>query len=365
MANEEHLEILKQGVVVWNQWRRQHPDIRPELRGSDLHGMYLRGTDLRGANLRGAYLSAAYLHGAYLQGAYLFRANLFTTDLRGARLSRADLREAYLLRADLRRADLREALLFRADLRRVDFGETYLLGADLREVNLQGAYLSKAYLSGVDLSKAHAGYTVFADVDLSVVKGLETIHHYGPSTIGIDTVYRSGNKIPEAFLRGAGVPDTFIAYVASLTGEAIQYYSCFISYSTKDEAFAQRLHADLRDSGVRCWFAPKDMKIGDDIWARIDQTIRVYDKLLVVLSKNSIGSSWVKDEVETAFEEERRRDQTILFPVMLDYAVMGTDKPWAAKIRRRHIGDFTHWKDHDSYQQAFDRLLRDLKASEA
>jgi hypothetical protein len=45
--------------------------------------------------------------------------------------------------------------------------------------------------------------------------------------------------------------------------------------------------------------------------------------------------------------------------------VMGTDKPWAAKIRRRHIGDFTHWKDHDSYQQAFARLLRDLKASEA
>jgi hypothetical protein len=25
-----------------------------------------------------------------------------------------------------------------------------------------------------------------------------------------------------------------------------------------------------------------------------------------------------------------------------------------------NIGDFTRWKDHDAYQKAFDRLLRDL-----
>jgi hypothetical protein len=35
---------------------------------------------------------------------------------------------------------------------------------------------------------------------------------------------------------------------------------------------------------------------------------------------------------------------------------------WAASLRRqRHIGDFTSWKNHDAYQQSFDRLLRDLK----
>lgn len=37
---------------------------------------------------------------------------------------------------------------------------------------------------------------------------------------------------------------------------------------------------------------------------------------------------------------------------------------WAAKIkRRRHIGDFSNWNDKMSYQKAFERLLRDLKAS--
>jgi hypothetical protein len=44
---------------------------------------------------------------------------------------------------------------------------------------------------------------------------------------------------------------------------------------------------------------------------------------------------------------------------------MQIDVGWAADIRRqRHIGDFTRWQEHDVYQQAFDRLLRDLKAAE-
>jgi hypothetical protein len=82
----------------------------------------------------------------------------------------------------------------------------------------------------------------------------------------------------------------------------------------------------------------------------------------VVLSEHSIHSAWVEKEVEMAFEEEGKRQKTVLFPVRLDAAVMETDQAWAADIRRtRHIGDFENWKDHDAYQQAFERLLRDLK----
>jgi hypothetical protein len=43
--------------------------------------------------------------------------------------------------------------------------------------------------------------------------------------------------------------------------------------------------------------------------------------------------------------------------------LMGSEQAWAAAIRRtRHVGDFTRWKEHDSYRRAFDRLLRDLRA---
>ena len=115
---------------------------------------------------------------------------------------------------------------------------------------------------GANLTNAFALGTNFGDLDLSVVTGLETVVHEGPSTIGIDTIYKSKGKIPGVFLRRCGVPEEFIAYIASMVGRPIEYYSCFISYSTKDQAFAERLYADLQAKGVRCWFDPHDVKGG-------------------------------------------------------------------------------------------------------
>jgi hypothetical protein len=172
---------------------------------------------------------------------------------------------------------------------------------------------------------------------------------------------RSG-PLPLAFLRGVGLPDNLIEYLPSLLSQPIQMYSCFISYSSKDEPFAQRLHADLQDKGVRCWFAPEDMKIGDRIADTIDTAIRLRDKLLLVLSEASMPSAWVLKEVRTALAEEERHGRTVLFPIRLDDAVMDTTEQWAHDIRRtRHIGDFTRWKEHDVYQKALERLLRDLR----
>jgi hypothetical protein len=194
--------------------------------------------------------------------------------------------------------------------------------------------------------------------------GLETAQHLGPSTIGIDTLYRSRGNIPAVFLRGAGVPEDMIIYIQSLVGQPFQYHSCFISYSNRDEVLAQRLYADLQVQKVLCWFAPEDLKIGDEFRSRIDESIQVYDRLLLILSEYSVQSRWVQKEVETAFEKEGKENRIVLFPIRIDEAVMRSTVGWAADIRRqRHIGDFQQWKDHDAYQQAFARLLRDLKAT--
>jgi TIR domain len=133
------------------------------------------------------------------------------------------------------------------------------------------------------LSDAILSSTVLAEIDLSRTKGLESVRHEGPSTIGIDTIFLSKGMIPEVFLRRAGVPESFISQVKALVSalEPIQFYSCFISYSSKDHDFAKRLHADLQQQAVRCWFAPEDMKIGDPFRPRIDEAIRLYDKLLL------------------------------------------------------------------------------------
>jgi hypothetical protein len=53
----------------------------------------------------------------------------------------------------------------------------------------------------------------------------------------------------------------------------------------------------------------------------------------------------------------------VLFPIRLDDTVMKTKEAWAAKLRARHIGDFTRWKEHGAYSKGLDRLLRDLKVA--
>ena len=145
--------------------------------------------------------------------------------------------------ADLHEADLRDANLSEADLRRADLSGVTLIGANLSEADLRGATLREANLIGANLRGAQFGWTVLGHVDLSVAKGLDAVMHAGPSTIGIDTVYGSNGKIPHIFLRGAGVPDTFIEFMDSLVGNPIEFYSCFISYSTKDQTFADRLQS--------------------------------------------------------------------------------------------------------------------------
>jgi hypothetical protein len=281
MANAEYVARLKQGVDVWNEWRRKNTGLWLDLNGADLHG-----ADLHGANLTGVGLIGAALGGAYLRG-----ANLGGADLSGARLLE----------------------------------------------------------------------TLFVNVNLTGATGLDQCQHFGPSTVDHRTLKRSG-PLPLSFLRGCGLPERLIDYLPSILEQAIQFYSCFISYSSTDEEFAQRLHADLQDKGVRCWFAPHDMPIGAKIWDTIDEAIRLRDKVLLILSEGALASDWVEDEVSKAFAEERDRKQVILFPVRLDDTVMQTPEAWARKLRdQRNIGDFRQWKEHDAYQKALNRLLRNLK----
>ena len=139
------------------------------------------------------------------------------------------------------------------------------------------------------------------------------------------------------------------------------YYSCFISYSSKDTEFAEKLRADLEAAGVECWFAPEDMRIGQRVREALDTAILARRKLLLILSEHSTASDWVEQEAETAFEKERGSGETVLFPLRLDYTVFDLKVGWAAHIQRtRNIGDFRNWQDPERYQKSLQRVLRDL-----
>jgi uncharacterized protein YjbI with pentapeptide repeats len=344
MANPEHVTKLKEGVAAWNNWRKTNPQVEP---------------DLSRANLWGADLYAANLSEADLRRANLGKVNLRRSDARGADLVAADLTEADLVEANLTRADLSGSILKWADLARSE---------------LVGTNFTRASLTGSNFASAGVWNTIFVDSDLSAARGLETIQHLGPSSIAIDTIYRSKGQIPESFLRGCGVPDDFITFMKSLSANSIDFYSCFISYSFADQDFAERLHSDLQNKGVRCWFAPHDMQSGKKLHEQIDHAIRLHDKLLLLLSPHSMESEWVRTEIAKAREREVRENRRVLFPIRLapfetlsEWECFDADsgKDSAREIREYFIPDFSNWKNHDSYQEAFQRLISDLKSLES
>ena len=375
MANQKHLDILKQGVDVWNRWRKEHPDIVPDLSYSDLKREFLIEVDPDGKDFTSADFSTVNLSGADLSEAFLYGSNFMKADLGRAKLREADLRYTKLIEANFSGADLTDSSLGSADLSRANLsgallhgtnlGRAILLEANFTQAYLYGTTLTEVVLTEADFNKAYLGNTVFARVDLRSVKNLNTVTHTGPSILDLNTIAISQGQIPGHFLQGTGTPDFLVDYIHSLANTPIEYYTCFISYAHLDEFFARLLYADLQRHGVRCWFASEDLKIGDHYHQRIDESIHRYDKLVLILSEYAIQSSWVEREVVSAREKEDQLRHEVLFPIRLDDAVMQTTKAWAADVRRRwHIGDFTQWKHHDAYQQAFERLLRDLKAEQ-
>jgi hypothetical protein len=379
MAIPQHLEVLKQGVAAWNKWRTLNADTEPDLAGCDLSKTDLKGANLSETDLRWADLTWADLGGVNLNRADLRRANLSRAIFNMANLSEANLSETYLSGADLSEADLKRAIFIRADLasadlsnadcQRADFRWAYLIkaifnGANLGGANLIEANLTKAELKQSNLEEAFIAWSCFGDNDLGETTGLNAVKHFGPSTIGIDTIYRSKGNIPEEFLRGAGVPEHFISYTGYLNEKAFKHQSCFISFSGNDRNFIEKIGDDLQREGVRCWYAPEEMKMGDAIRQQVDQLIRVQDKLLVVLSKFSVESQWIQKEVAAAIEEERNRNKTILFPVRLDNGRMDAEKDWLKELQKsRPIYDFTAWQNWEVYFTQFSRLVEDIKVA--
>jgi uncharacterized protein YjbI with pentapeptide repeats len=352
MERSEALKLLKGGaeaVAEWNRLRESGGEV-PRLRGVKLRAHYPVETNLRGINLSGVDLS-----GADLSFTNLVRANLSGTDLSEANLNGANLSEARLRGANLSNAKLSGANLSGADLSRAIIGNAKLAGANLRA--------------------ARCCQTRFADVDLSEVRGLDSVEHSGPSTIGMDTLFRSKEEIPETFLRGCGVPDTAISFLHSFikSMEPIQFCSCFISFSSKDEEFAQRLQARMRKENLQVWCARDGVTERSKIREAIDRVIDGRDKLLLVLSKASMASAWVDTELRAALNRGQRDDRQNFFPISLSSAETlmewrcvdpDTGKDMASEVRTYETLDFSNWRENGAFEASFARLLENLKAED-
>lgn len=189
MANQEHLEILNQGVEIWNAWRRENQDIRVDLKEADLTKVNLSGADLSKVNLIKANLSEAILNGtslreaklneanlskAKLHKAYLFMADLSKTNLSGAELLGTVLMDTNLSNANLSGAILVQALLGGANLNGADLLKAQLFGADFREANLSNADLSEANLCETNFRWTNLSNADLKGADLTSAVLIET-----------------------------------------------------------------------------------------------------------------------------------------------------------------------------------------------
>ncbi len=331
MANQEQLDILKQGVDVWNKWQQQNKTTQIDLREVDLTGF-----NLMGANLMGAALG---------------------------------------------RSDLNDTNLFSANLRKSDLRRTNLNGANLSESDLSRANLSGTMLNGSVLSYATISSTIFSDVDLSETIGLEQVTHPSASIIDTATFRLSKGKIPEEFLRGCGLSDADIEYAKLANPElsndeiakiqyriydlratqALQISPLFISYSHADTAFVNKLEKGLSEKGIRFWRDIHDLVSGK-IESQIDRAIRQNPTVLLVLSRNSLNSDWVQHEVRTARSLEKELGRDTLCPIALDDSWKSSH--WSQRVMEQimeyNIIDFSAWEDVSIFTCKFAKLIQGL-----
>ena len=408
--NQDHLKILqealeKKEIGIWNEWKVENYKINPDLSGADLIEANLSGADLTEANLNRANLYEAFLYEANLYEASLIKADLSRSNLREADLSRSNLREADLSRSNLKEAKLIEAKLIEADLIEADLSGANLSGADLGSADLRGADLSRAdlsqanlvntdlinadlygtNLSGADLSGAYLfdskfrmtnfensslsnsrlGLTTFGLTDLSTCIGLDTIEVSGDCIIDFQTLQKS-KDLPSSFLRKIGLPDLFIDYLPEFVEKPLNLFPVFLSHTGADKHFARKLYEALINKGVLVWFDEKKLKPGDHLMGGISKGIETYDKMILVCSQHSLGSWWVKEELERILEKERMyqrktgKREGLLIPVTVDNHIHHASNEYTATIRKMVVGDFIDWEDEGMFEQSLNQLIEAL-----
>ena len=405
MANMEHVQLVKRGRDHVARWREANPDDSLDLNAAYMS--YVRapqvdisGADVRDSDLMGAVLQRANLAGCYMNPCHLYHANLRETNmtrarLNGANLRGADLRGADLSGADLDRAVLSEANLAGAKLVNANLSRASLAGSNLTDADLTGASLAGASLvranmtnaicvdsdffqtqfwsvdlSGADMTGSLFGYSVFQDCDMSGAKGLERVRHDCPSTIGLDTLFRSHGQIPESFLIGAGLPPAAFGFLAAANVDTTSLRECFIACIDEDEEFAKVLRDDLRAQGVRCWVFSQVVR-GNALVDRhsasdqeeIERWLRNYDKMVILGSAASLEVETLLNDITAAKQMQLSTETWSLFLGATDDTLKEPKARFARNLAAEHVVfDLTgQQNDRDTYQKEVARLAEALK----
>ena len=403
MANMEHVQLVRRGRDHVARWREANPNESLDLNAGYMS--YVRapqvnisGADLRHADLMGAVMRRANLSGCFLNPCHLYHADLREADLtnamfNGANMRGADLRGANLAGADLDRAILSDANFSGADLTGANLARTSMIGTNLTGANLTGANFAGAdmvrsnladanlddadlfqtriwgcNLSGTNFAGAGMGYAVFQDCDLRSAVGLDQVRHDAPSSVGVDTIYRSGGLVPGAFLAGAGVPESVAVLQETIAAAPPALSEYYIACRDDDEEFARKLSGDLSALGVNAWVFSQHVR-GSALVSRlsssdqeeVERWIRNYDRLIVVASSRALDTEAILNDITAAREKQQSTDRWLLYLVAPDNGLMRPGGRAARNMAAENVIFDLRPEDDGVYQAELTKLADALK----
>lgn len=92
--------------------------------------------------------------------------------------------------------------------------------------------------------------------------------------------------------------------------------SIFLSHTSVDKPFVEKLAKDLTRLGINAWFDKWNIKIGESITWKIDEGIRENEYLGIILSPEALNSEWVKSELGAAWAKQMQLRKVFVLPIL-------------------------------------------------
>ena len=138
--------------------------------------------------------------------------------------------------------------------------------------------------------------------------------------------------------------------------------TCFLSYSRVDENQVERLYADLRKKGIKCWKWDHGTLPGDRLWDNIVQAIPSHPPLILICSKNSLDSKEVNEELSFAFDHSINVISLMTDDHFSEWSPPARFDELKVRVKRCRYINALGW-DNDSgiYERALAELLKCLQ----
>jgi hypothetical protein len=120
----------------------------------------------------------------------------------------------------------------------------------------------------------------------------------------------------------------------------------FVSHASEDKLFVRKLVEALREQNLNVWLDERELQVGDSIVAGVSQGLKNADYLVAVVSKASIGSSWVQAELNATLMEELSGKGVAVLPVLIEDCELPT------LLKDRVYADF-----RDDFNTGLQKLL--------